>query len=186
MNMYTYLVINSKNRLAQQFMQTVQSSGKAVWELNFAGDSVTEAGNKGSSGVCDPTDDWSLNYEIERAFLEFRSFDEVIFFPGDLKLDALEAVSAGLIQEQIFKQVTSVIAIYKLLAEKLRSQKYCKVTQFLYEDSYELVASSPLSLTINGALRGFVNGSRKEFQNFNVDIDWKPLSWTPQLSQNSM
>ncbi|MEX1222340.1 MAG: hypothetical protein WEA82_09555 [Idiomarina sp.] len=173
--MYTYLIINSNNRFAQQFMQTIQSSDKAVWELNLTSDSLAEEGSKGAISVCDPADDWSLNYEIERAFFEFRSFDEVIFFPAELNSDAFEAVSGRVIQEQIFNQVTTVIAIYKILAEKLRLQNYCKVTQFLYSDSYEHVATSPLSLTISGALRGFVNGFRNELQQRNVAIEVKPI-----------
>jgi hypothetical protein len=175
--MSTYLLINSDSLLAKQFMNTIQPPEDAVWELHFAEASVTEGRNNEIPylSLCDPQDDWSLNSELERAFLELGSFDEIIFFPGDLKFGAIEAIPSRIINEQVSRQITSVIEIYRILAEKLTSQKSCHMTQFLYEESYEFSALSSLPLAINGAIRGFVSGLRKELSQLNVTIDVKPL-----------
>lgn len=171
--MSTYLLINSDTLLAKQFVKTIRPSDDAVWELHFAEASVTEERNNEAPhlSVCDPEDDWRLNYELERAFLEFGYFDDVILFPGALKFGAIEAIPSRTINEQVSRQITSVIEIYRILADKLRSHKSCHITQFLYEESYEFSALSSLPMAVNGALRGLVNGLRKEFLTLNVDID---------------
>ena len=175
--MYKYLLINSQTLLAKQFISGLKSPATEVWELSFTDDYVTTSkNNKHSfSSICDPKDDWSLNYELERAFLEFGSFDEVILFPGDLKFGAIEAIPSRIIDEQVSRQIVSVMQIYRILADRLRSQKSCCVTQFLYEESYEFSALSSLPMAVNGALRGLVNGLRKEFSEINVDIGFKTL-----------
>ncbi|EAQ33291.1 hypothetical protein [Idiomarina baltica] len=175
--MSTYLLINSDTLLAKQFVKTIRPSDDAVWELHFAEASVTEERNNEAPhlSVCDPEDDWRLNYELERAFLEFGYFDDVILFPGALKFGAIEAIPSRTINEQVSRQITSVIEIYRILADKLRSHKSCHITQFLYEESYEFSALSSLPLAINGAIRGFVSGLRKELSQLNVTIDVKPL-----------
>ena len=171
--MSSYLLINSDTLLAKQFVKTIRPSDDAVWELHFAEASVTEERNNEAPhlSVCDPEDDWRLNYELERAFLEFGYFDDVILFPGALKFGAIEAIPSRTINEQVSRQITSVIEIYRILADKLRSHKSCHITQFLYEESYEFSALSSLPMAVNGALRGLVNGLRKEFLTLNVDID---------------
>lgn len=178
--MHNYLLINSKTLLAKQVMKMIPSLESAVWELNFTDEYLTEGKSHKNPyfSVCDPKDDWSLNYEFERAFLEFGSFDEVMLFPGDLKFGAIEAIPSRIIDEQVSRQIVSVMQIYRILADRLRSQKSCRVTQFLYEESYEFSALSSLPMAVNGALRGLVNGLRKEFSEINVDIGFKTLKPT--------
>lgn len=178
--MSTYLLINSDSLLAKQFMKTIQPPDEAVWELHFADASVTEERSNEipNLSICDPEDDWSLHSELERAFSEFTYFDEVIFFPGDLKFGAIESIPSRTINEKVSRQVTCVIEIYRILSDKLKSQKSCHITQFLYEESYGFSALSSLPLAINGALRGLVSGLKQEFSEIDVDIDVKPLKAT--------
>lgn len=176
--MSNYLLINSKTLLAKQFMKMLLPLESEVWELNFTDDYLTEGKSRKNPhfSVCDPKDDWSLNYEFERAFLQFGSFDEVMLFPGDLKFGAIEAIPSRIIDEQVSRQIVSVMQIYRILADRLRPQKSCRVTQFLYEESYEFSALSSLPMAVNGALRGLVNGLRQEFSEINVDIGVKTLN----------
>lgn len=173
--MRKYLLINSKTLLAKQFIKTIQPQSHSIWELNFVEGSRIKPDNISTQcfSVCDPKDDWSLNYELERAFSEFGYFDEVIFFPGDLAFGAIEAIPSWIIDEQVTRQITAVIAIYRILADKLSSQRPCQVTQFLHEESCEFGALSSMPLAINGAMRGFVDGLRREFQEIDVDIEYK-------------
>ncbi|RUO33821.1 hypothetical protein [Aliidiomarina soli] len=173
--MYRYLLINSKTLFAQQFLRTIQAPDKAVWELNFADDYFTdvESNRSSTSSICNHKDDWSLNYEIERAFLNFKRFDEVIFFPGNLIFGPLEAISSNAIEEYISRQIIAVTEIYRILADRLASQHGCKVTQVIYEKSYEFTALSSLPCMINSALQGLIEGLGREFSEMGIEVTSK-------------